>query len=91
MLEPAPHGLRDAFRDVLARDPQRLAAILARRPGRSLATTYLRGRSNNAVAERMDRIFVSGEVQVRDVEHHFADAVAVGSDHAVVVAELSMC
>jgi endonuclease/exonuclease/phosphatase family metal-dependent hydrolase len=90
MLEPAPHGLRDAFRDVLARDPERLAAILARRPGRSLATTYVRGPSSNPVAERMDRIFVSDAVRVSDVEHHFADAVAVGSDHAVVVAEVSL-
>jgi len=90
VLEPAPHGLRDAFRDVLARDPERLAGILARRPGRSLATTYLRGTANNPVAERMDRVFVSSSVAVQDVEHHYADAVAVGSDHAAVLARLSL-
>lgn len=90
MREPAPHGLRDAFRDVLAHDPQWLDAILTRRPGRSLATTYVRGGANDPVAERMDRIFVSGAVQVDGVEHHLDDALAVGSDHAAVLAELSL-
>jgi len=90
LLEPAPHGLRDAFRDVLSADPERLASVIARRPDRSLATTYVRGGSNNPVAERMDRVFISAGIAAHDVEHHYGDAVAVGSDHAVVLARLSL-
>jgi endonuclease/exonuclease/phosphatase family metal-dependent hydrolase len=88
--EPTPHGLRDAFRAVLADDPERLAGLLARRPGRALATTYRRGTKNDPVAERMDRLFVSAGISCHDVEHHFADAVAVGSDHALVRARLTL-
>ena len=90
VLEPTPHGLRDALRAVLSADPERLAALLGRRPGRSLATTYVRGTRNRPVAERMDRIFISSAVAANDVEHHLGDAVAVGSDHAVVIADLSL-
>ncbi len=90
VLEPAPHGLRDAFRAVLAADREQLEALLARRPGTSLATTYLRGTSNRPVAERMDRVFISRDVEAHDVTHHLGDAFAAGSDHAVVLADLSL-
>jgi len=90
VLEPAPHGLRDAFRAVLAADQERLQALLDRRPGSSLATTYVRGTANRPVAERMDRIFVSSRIVAHDVEHLLSDAIAVGSDHAVVLAHLSL-
>jgi len=90
VLEPAPHGLRDAFRAVLAADPDRLDALLARRLGSSLATTYVRGTPNRPIAERMDRVFISRGVDAHDVTHHLGDALAAGSDHAVVLADLSL-
>ncbi len=89
-IEPAPHGLRDAFRAVLAADRERLGALLARRPGSALATTYVRGTSNRPVAERMDRVFISRDVEAHDVAHDLGDALAAGSDHAVVRADLSL-
>ena len=86
--EPTSHGLRDAFRDVLAKDPARRRALEQRRPGASLATTYVRGGRNAPVAERMDRLFISDQIETVEVEHILSDAFAVGSDHAIVSAEL---
>jgi exonuclease III len=88
LREPAQHGMRDAFRAVLAADPVRLAALLARRPGSALATTYLRGSRNQPVAERMDRVLVSEHLAVDEVEHLLADGLAAGSDHALVSVRL---
>jgi hypothetical protein len=38
----------------------------------------------------MDRILMSPDIGVHDFEHNLADALAVGSDHALVRAVLAV-
>lgn len=38
----------------------------------------------------MDRIYVSSDFTVRDVETLYDDSLTVGSDHALVVADLAL-
>lgn len=38
----------------------------------------------------MDRLYVSPDFEVRDVETLYDEALTVGSDHAVVVAEVDL-
>ena len=83
------HGLRDAYRDWLWRDPSRLAAVRARRPSGPLATTYVRG-GNHPVPDRFDVVMVSPSLHVHDVEHGYEDSLACGSDHGYVLAELGL-
>jgi hypothetical protein len=86
--EPPEHGLRDAFRVWLGEHPEELAEIKRRRPNGPLALTFVRGR-NKPVADRFDVIMIPRTLQVDTIEHNYEDAVAVGSDHAYVLAELS--
>lgn len=88
----ADHGLRDALVEHLVNNKPE---ILAR--GRSLGAegldgaldvTYQRSGSNRPQVNRMDRIYVSDEFTVTDVRSLYADALTVGSDHALVIATL---
>ena len=83
------HDLRDVYRDALARDPQRRAAVLADAPEGPLATSHVRGRGAGRVACRYDHVLASPEFAVLEVDYRWEEAVAAGSDHALVVATLS--
>jgi hypothetical protein len=78
------HDLRDAWRDVLDRDPQRMASVLAERPEGPLAVTHVR----RGIECRYDAIYVSPEFEVIEVEHLCDEAREAGSDHAAVRAVL---
>jgi hypothetical protein len=82
------HDLRDAYRDVLRRDPGRRADVLGRRPAGPLAVSYVSGDGRGATACRYDHVLVSPDFEVDDVRHLYDEAVAAGSDHALVLAEL---
>ena len=83
------HDLRDVYRVALERDPERRAAVLADAPEGPLATSHVRGRGSGRVACRYDHVLASPEFDVLEVEYRWEDAVAAGSDHALVVATLS--
>jgi endonuclease/exonuclease/phosphatase family metal-dependent hydrolase len=83
------HDLRDAYRSALAADPERRATILAERPEGPLAVTHLRGRGANRAECRYDHMLVSPEVDVIALDHLWEEAVAAGSDHALLRAELT--
>lgn len=86
---PSRHGLRDAFRSWLGDHPDELEEIRRRRPHGPLATTYVRG-GNHPVPDRFDVVMVSPSVEVASVEHGYEDSLAAGSDHAYVVADLTL-
>jgi len=54
----------------------------------ALAVTYQRSSRQHPKVNRMDRIFASHEFAVRSVDTNYGDALTVGSDHALVTAEL---
>lgn len=86
-----PHGLRDAFRDYLARNPDAYAQIRAERPADgSLAVTYTRGSKQNPRPDRFDYVFVSDDFQCVEMHHLYKEACTVGSDHALVLATLAL-
>jgi hypothetical protein len=78
------HDLRDTWRDVLNRDPERLASVLGERPEGPLAVTHIR----RGIECRYDAIYVSPEFEVVEVQHLWDQALEAGSDHAAVRAEL---
>jgi len=78
------HDLRDAFRDLVDRDPELRRAIVAERPEGPLVVTHRR-RDTDC---RYDAIYVSPECDVVRMEHLWDGAVTAGSDHAVVKATL---
>jgi hypothetical protein len=87
--QPSRHGLRDAFRSWLEDHPAELEGIRQRRPHGPLATTYVRG-GNYPAPDRFDVVMVSPSVQVASVVHGYEDALAAGSDHGFVAAEVEL-
>ncbi len=87
--QPSRHGLRDAFRSWLEEHPDELNEIRRRRPRGPLATTYVRG-GNYPVPDRFDVVMISPSVRVKSIAHGYEDALAAGSDHAFVVAEVEI-
>jgi hypothetical protein len=84
------HDLRDAYRDVLRHDPARREAVLAERPDGPLAVSYRRGHGRDAIDCRYDHVLVSPGFEVQDVRYLLDEALAAGSTHAVVVADLGV-
>lgn len=78
------HDLRDVYRDHLTRDLGAAERVRRDFPDGPLAVTHVRG----GVPCRYDAVYASPEFAVDAVEHHWADAVAAGSDHALVRATL---
>ena len=79
------HDLRDAFRDLVDRDPKLREAIVADRPDGPLAVTHRR----NGTDCRYDAVYVSPEFEAISVEHLMEQAEEAGSDHAAVLATLA--
>lgn len=79
------HRLRDAFIDYLRRHPDQHEQIRRERPNGPLAVTHRRGKTD----DRFDYLFVSEEVEVREVDHLWDGPGAGGSDHGLVFAELT--
>jgi hypothetical protein len=84
------HDLRDAYRDVLRHDPERRAEILDVHPDGPLAVSHLRGRGRDRTACRYDHVLVSPAFEVDDVEYLWDEAIDAGSDHALVLAHVTL-
>ncbi|MBK5096611.1 MAG: endonuclease/exonuclease/phosphatase family protein [Gemmatimonadetes bacterium] len=82
------HDLEDAYRLWLVNCPAERAAIEADRPDGPLAVTHRRGKAN--VPCRYDQIWVSPEWEVQSVRHLTEESFELGSDHAIVSAELDL-
>ena len=83
------HSHRDALRAWLDDHPEALAEIRDRRPAGPLALTYVRG-GNRPTGDRFDLFMVPLRSQVLEIEHNYEDAVAAGSDHALVTMTLEL-
>ena len=79
------HDLRDAFRDLVDRDPQLREAIMTDRPDGPLAVTHRR-RGTDC---RYDAVYVSPEFDVVSVDHLMEEAEEAGGDHGAVLATLA--
>ena len=84
------HSLRDVYRELVERDPALAASIEADRPLGPLAVSYRRGRGERAVDCRYDSILASPDVAVLAAGYEYDAAVAAGSDHALVWADLEI-
>ena len=99
----AEHGLRDIHRVLIDRDPPRQRLLADLRPHGPLTTTFIRrphgsprriargfATGRDFGLDRMDRIFVSADIQPLACEHLYHEAVDLGGDHAAVVADLRL-
>lgn len=84
------HKLDDALRRWLANHPHDLEQIRQVRPFGPLAVSHRTGRrkTHPGTDRRFDSIWVSPEIEVRNVGYLDEEALAAGSDHAAVVADL---
>lgn len=78
------HDLRDVYRDLLDQRPDLAAQAREAAPDGPLAVTHRR----QGIDCRYDAIYASPEFTVEDVQHLWAEAVAAGSDHALVRASM---
>jgi endonuclease/exonuclease/phosphatase family metal-dependent hydrolase len=87
LLGPRPvHALGDALRRWLEADPERMAGLRAERPRGPLAVSHcIAGRP-----VRYDHIWTTADIEVVRVEYLYEEAMAAGSDHALVVADLEL-
>jgi endonuclease/exonuclease/phosphatase family metal-dependent hydrolase len=81
------HGLVDVYRSLLERDARLREQALAARPDGPLAVSHT---SRNGVVSRPDVLLASADLTVETARYAYDRAVAVGSDHALVVAELGL-
>jgi endonuclease/exonuclease/phosphatase family metal-dependent hydrolase len=86
----ATHGARDTYRDFLGANPQMLDIIVRSRPSGPLATSHRRGHGKGQRDCRYDFVLATPDIRVHSVAYHYEAAIAAGSDHALVVAELEM-
>jgi hypothetical protein len=84
------HPLDDALRRWLADHPAE-AAALAQRPLGPLAVTHRTGkrRGSPGTGRRFDSIWMSRHWTVSRIDHLYDEGIAAGSDHAVIVADLT--
>lgn len=85
------HRLRDAYRVSLENHPALLDSILRERPNGPLATSHRTGRRRDHEGNpcRYDALWISPDFAVTSISYDYAGAIAAGSDHALVVADLT--
>jgi hypothetical protein len=84
----ASHSARDVLRTWLETDPSRMEAVAGERPDGPLAISH---RTRGGRPVRYDFILAtSPAVDVVDVQYLYDEAIEAGSDHALVVADLSI-
>lgn len=87
LVGPAPiPGLRDAYRTWLAAHPEEVTRIEAERPAGPLAVTYRTGPADHH-RYRYDQIWLSAHFEVSSVTHLHDEALAAGTDHALVMVD----
>jgi hypothetical protein len=84
------HRLDDAYRRWVEAHPEELAQIRAARPDGPLATSHRTGKRRDAPGfpRRFDALWIGPEMEISSINYHYEAAIAAGSDHALVVAEL---
>ncbi len=80
----ASHGFRDVLLRHLDRHPAELERLRTERPEGPLAVSH----RVRAQPVRSDHIWATGDLEVLDVRYLYDEAVAAGSDHALVLADL---
>jgi hypothetical protein len=86
------HHLRDALRRWLDQHPAEAERIRLDHPDGPLAVSHRTGkrRTSPGTARRFDSIWVSDHFEVHAVAYPYDDSVAAGSDHAAVIADLTL-
>jgi exonuclease III len=84
------HHLRDAFRIFLEQHPEMMRLICAERPRGPLATSHVRGRGRKRTACRYDFIYVTDHFAVEGMSYLMEEGLKAGSDHALVIATMSV-
>jgi endonuclease/exonuclease/phosphatase family metal-dependent hydrolase len=86
------HVLQDALRRWLQSHPENLESIRSVRPDGPLLISHRTGRRKGleGTPRRFDSIWVSDDFAVINVSYLYAEALAAGSDHAVVVADVEL-
>lgn len=91
LLGPRPlHGLRDAFRLVLDREPAYRRFLERSSPAGPLDVSYIRGHGSGATRCRYDFIYVTPDIDVGFAQYRYAESLTAGSDHAIVLADLRL-
>jgi hypothetical protein len=83
-------GTSDVLRLWYADHPAELRRRVQYYPNGPLADSYHRGRRGKYLRCRYDSIRVSPGIRVTDVRYLYEEAVYVGSDHALVVADIDL-
>jgi exonuclease III len=85
------HALDDAYRRWLDDHPAEASALARSAPSGPLAATYRTGKGAKSPGScmRFDSIWVTRHWAVQHIDHLYYDAIAAGSDHAVVIADLT--
>lgn len=87
----ATHHLRDALLEYLKTSPDSYHRILDELPNGPLGVSYIRkGSGKILIKDRFDYIFASPEFTVNSCTYEYEQAVAAGSDHGTVIAELGL-
>lgn len=84
------HRLRDAYRVWLTQEPSRLAQVVSQYPQGPLAISHYTGKRkvSAGVARRFDALWMSSELTYENVRYDYDGAVAAGTDHALVTADV---
>jgi endonuclease/exonuclease/phosphatase family metal-dependent hydrolase len=80
------HQLRDTLRQFLDDSPPERAKVIAERPDGPLAMSHCA--ANRPV--RYDHVWATADLSVARVEYLYEEAVAAGSDHALVVVDFDL-
>lgn len=85
------HSLEDALRRWLADHPGE-AAALTNQPAGPLAVTHRTGQRKDSpgTGRRFDSLWLTHHWTVQRIDHLYDDGIAAGSDHAAVVADLTV-
>lgn len=86
------HRLDDAYRRWLDDHPKEFEAIREARPAGPLAVSHRTGKRRNSPGNprRFDTLWVGPEFEVRSVFYDYEGAIAAGSDHALMFADVTL-
>lgn len=86
------HELNDAFRLYLNKHPEEMEKIMSEYPDGPLAVSHRTGKRKEfeGNARRYDSVWVSSHYDVDKVEYLYEESIAAGSDHSLVLADLSL-